>query len=224
MSKELRLAAALVITGAAALVVYRMFGIVSPLAIGLILLAALIAVWLLLRNWNFSPDGTPEPEALVSEPIKIESPQEHRIAAPVSGIVRLLSESEDPVFASEALGKGCAIEPDTGELVAPFDGIVDQIAETKHAIGLKSTDGLEVLLHVGMDTVELKGKGFAPQVKAGQHIRKGQPLLNFDKAAICAAEYTVTVPIVVTNTDQYASVQLLASGHVTAGQDLLLVR
>lgn len=222
--KRLRLAVALVLVGAAALAAYQMFGLVSPLAIGLLLLAALVAAYLLLRNWNAVPDKTPEAKAPVPEPVENALSHEYRIAAPISGTVRLLSEIEDPVFSSEALGKGCAIEPDTGELVAPFDGIVDQIAETKHAIGLKSTDGLEVLLHVGMDTVELKGKGFFPQVKVGQHIRKGQPLLKFDKAAICAAGYPVTVPIVVTNTDHYAGIQLLTSGHVMAGQELLIVQ
>ena len=89
------------------------------------------------------------------------------IYAPLEGEMRILSEIEDPVFSSEALGKGCAIEPSKGEVVAPFDGTVEQVAETSHAVGLMGDNGLEVLIHVGMDTVELKGKGYEPKVKVG---------------------------------------------------------
>ena len=107
--------------------------------------------------------------------------------APVSGRIRALTRIKDPVFSSEVLGKGCAIEPSCGEVVAPADGIVEKIAKTHHAISLLCDNGLEVLIHVGMDTVELKGKGYELFVQTGDHVQKGQLLFRFDMQAIAAA-------------------------------------
>ena len=146
------------------------------------------------------------------------------IGAPLEGEMLVLSEIEDPVFSSEALGKGCAIEPSKGEVVAPFDGTIEQVAETSHAVGIMGDNGLEVLIHVGMDTVELKGKGYEPKVKVGDKVKKGQLLLKFDMAAISAAGYKLTTPVVVTNTDDFASVEPIAAGKVTQGQDVVLVK
>lgn len=146
------------------------------------------------------------------------------ICAPLEGEMRVLSEIEDPVFSSEALGKGCAIEPSKGEIVAPFDGTIEQVAETSHAVGLMGDNGVEVLIHVGMDTVELKGKGYDPKVKVGDKVKKGQLLLKFDMAAISAAGYKLTTPVVVTNTDDFTSVEPIATGKVTEGQDIVLVK
>ena len=146
------------------------------------------------------------------------------VGAPLEGEIRILSEIEDPVFSSEALGKGCAIEPAKGEVVAPFDGTIEQVAETKHAIGMTGDNGLEVLIHVGIDTVELKGKGYEPMVKVGDKVKKGQLLLKFDMETISAAGYKLTTPVVITNTDDFASVEPVAAGKVTQGQDVLLVK
>ena len=121
-------------------------------------------------------------------------------------------------------GKGCAIEPSKGEVVAPFDGTIEQVAETSHAVGIMGNNGLEVLIHVGMDTVELKGKGYEPKVKVGDKVKKGQLLLKFDMAAISAAGYKLTTPVVVTNTDDFTSVEPIATGKVTQGQDVILVK
>ena len=146
------------------------------------------------------------------------------VCAPLEGEIRILSEIDDPVFSSEALGKGCAIEPSKGEVVAPFDGTIEQVAETSHAVGIMGSNGLEVLIHVGMDTVELKGKGYEPKVKVGDKVKKGQRLLKFDMAAISAAGYKLTTPVVVTNTDDFTSVEPIATGKVTQGQDVILVK
>ena len=146
------------------------------------------------------------------------------IGAPLEGEMLVLSEIEDPVFSSEALGKGCAIEPSKGEVVVPFDGTIEQVAETSHAVGIMGDNGLEVLIHVGMDTVELKGKGYEPKVKVGDKVKKGQLLLKFDMAAISAAGYKLTTPVIVTNTDDFASVEPIATGKVTQGQDVVLVK
>ena len=141
--------------------------------------------------------------------------------APVTGRIRALTRIKDPVFASEVLGKGCAIEPSCGEVVAPADGIVKKIAKTHHAVSLLCDNGLEVLIHVGMDTVELKGKGYELFVQAGDHVQKGQLLFRFDLQAIAAAGYTLTTPVIVTNSNRFARIEPLLSGRVTAGQQLL---
>lgn len=141
--------------------------------------------------------------------------------APVTGRIRALTRIKDPVFSSEVLGKGCAIEPSCGEVVAPADGIVKKIAKTHHAVSLLCDNGLEVLIHVGMDTVELKGKGYELFVQVGDHVQKGQLLFRFDLQAIAAAGYALTTPVIVTNSSRFAQVEPLLSGRVTAGQRLL---
>ena len=146
------------------------------------------------------------------------------IYAPLEGEIRILSEIEDPVFSTGVLGQGCAIEPSKGEVVAPFDGTIEQVADTKHAVGINGDNGLEVLIHVGMDTVELNGKGYEPQVKVGDKVKKGQLLLKFDMDAITAAGYKLTTPVIVTNTDDFASVEPVATGKVAQGQEVVVVK
>lgn len=154
----------------------------------------------------------------------VNGTETHILYAPVSGHIRVLSQIEDPVFSSEVLGKGCAIEPSRGEIVAPADGVVEQLAETKHAVSLSCDNGLEVLIHVGMETVELKGNGYEPHVRVGDHVEKGQLLFKFDMQAIAAAGYALTTPVIVTNSDSFSHVEVVASGKVTAGQELLRVQ
>ena len=159
------------------------------------------------------------PEAATTEATAAESGQ--LLYAPVTGRIRALTRIKDPVFSSEVLGKGCAIEPSCGEVVAPADGIVKKIAKAHHAVSLLCDNGLEVLIHVGMDTVELKGKGYELFVQAGDHVQKGQLLFRFDLQAIAAAGYTLTTPVIVTNSSRFAQIEPLLSGRVTAGQQLL---
>lgn len=134
-----------------------------------------------------------------------------------------LTEIEDEVFKTEVLGKGLAIEPSKGEVLAPFDGTVLNVAETFHAIGLQSEDGVELLIHIGMDTVALNGQGYDVKVKEGQKIKKGQLLLKFDMKTIQDAGYKLTMPMVVTNTDDYYLVERIASGMVKPGDDVIRV-
>lgn len=146
------------------------------------------------------------------------------IGAPLQGEVLVLSEIDDPVFGSEALGQGCAIKPSKGEVVAPFDGTIEQVADTKHAVGMTGDNGVEVLIHVGMDTVELNGQGYEPQVKVGDKVKKGQLLLKFDMDFISSKGYQLTTPVVVTNTDDFASVEKCASGNVEQCDNVVLVK
>lgn len=145
------------------------------------------------------------------------------IPSPLSGTVHALNRIEDPIFSSEALGKGCAIEPAEGEVYAPFSGVVSQLAETCHAIGITGENGVEILIHVGMDTIELGGRFFEPLVQMGDHVEQGQILLRFEMQRIAAEGYSLVTPIVITNTDDYSAVHTLCAGKAVAGRNLLAV-
>ncbi|MDO7871031.1 MAG: beta-glucoside-specific PTS transporter subunit IIABC [Enterococcus casseliflavus] len=132
--------------------------------------------------------------------------KEITFSLPLTGIVLPLSAVEDQAFANGLLGKGLAVSPDEGLVRAPFDGVVETLFPTKHAIGLKSDDGVEVLIHIGMDTVNLDGRFFETKVKQGDQVKQGEILLTFDKEEIEEAGYSLVTPIVVTNTSAYLDV------------------
>ena len=143
------------------------------------------------------------------------------IESPLAGTVIPLSEVHDEVFASEMMGKGCAVIPEEGKVYAPFDGKVVGLLDSHHAVGMESTDGVEILIHVGMDTVKLNGRCFTIHVEEGEQVKKGQLLLEFDIPGIKEAGYEVTTPIVVTNSDEFNDVEMKAEGQVTVGTQLL---
>ncbi|MDM8099105.1 beta-glucoside-specific PTS transporter subunit IIABC [Oceanobacillus oncorhynchi] len=129
-----------------------------------------------------------------------------KIGSPAEGRAFSLKEVNDQTFSNELLGKGIAIVPDQGEIVAPFDGRIDVFFETGHAIGLKSESGVELLIHVGLDTVNLEGKYFNPKKKAGETVKKGETLLEFDIDKIKDAGYDITTPIIVTNSNEFMDI------------------
>ena len=143
------------------------------------------------------------------------------LSACLNGTVVPLAEVKDEAFASGALGDGIAIEPTDGELVAPADGEISSTFETHHAVGMTTTDGAELLMHIGIDTVKLGGKHFTYLVNEGDKVKKGQPLIRFELEAIKAEGYPVTTPLIVCNTDDYAAVAAKASGTVKQGDALL---
>ncbi|GAB2021085.1 beta-glucoside-specific PTS transporter subunit IIABC [Pseudolactococcus yaeyamensis] len=143
------------------------------------------------------------------------------IASPVVGQVLPLSEAGDAAFSEGLLGKGAVIVPEIGEVVAPFDGSVMTLFPTKHAIGLISDKGAEVLIHVGMDTVQLEGKYFESFVKQGDTVKKGQKLLSFDIKAIEEAGFSTQIPIIVTNTPDYEEIKVTDKQTVTNSDALL---
>ena len=143
------------------------------------------------------------------------------LSACLNGTVVPLAEVKDEAFASGALGDGIAIEPIDGELVAPADGEISSTFETHHAVGMTTTDGAELLMHIGIDTVKLGGKHFTYLVNEGDKVKKGQPLIRFELEAIKAEGYPVTTPLIVCNTDDYAAVAAKASGTVKQGDALL---
>ncbi len=132
------------------------------------------------------------------------------LQSPLTGQARELSTAVDPVFAQGVMGQGVLIDPTEGELVAPVDGIVSVLFPTKHAIGLVSTDGVEILMHIGMDTVNLDGKGFEAHVTQGDHVRAGDKLISFDISAIREAGYPVETPVIVTNQDTYLPTEMVS--------------
>ena len=143
------------------------------------------------------------------------------LATPIEGEVVALTSVNDPVFASEAMGKGAAVKPSKGVVYAPADAEVTIAYQTGHAYGLRTAKGAEVLIHVGIDTVNMEGKGFEMKVSQGQQVKAGQVLGTFDSAAIKAAGYEDTTMVIVTNTADYASVTPIAEGNVHEGDSLL---
>ena len=188
--------------------------------IALIISAVVTAILTYILSFKFEKDEVigeaPEIKAVILEDTRLNSP--------VPGTVIPLSEVEDEAFASEALGKGFAVEPSEGKVFAPFDGKVVALFPTKHAVGLVSDAGTEILIHVGLNTVELKGKYFDALVEVGQEVTKGQLLLTFDMKKIQEAGYSTQVPVVVTNTPQYSSVDTIVQGKVSKAEDVLVIK
>ncbi len=147
--------------------------------------------------------------------------KEEVIMAPVDGEVLPLAKADDEVFASKALGEGVVIEPSSGSVVAPFDGKVVTLFPTKHAIGLVSPNGAEVLIHIGVNTVELNGKYFESFVKQGDEVKAGQPMVTFDPQSIKKAGYSAQVMVLVTNTAAYQNVSVLHEGNTRSKEQLL---
>ena len=169
------------------------------------------ASWLLGFQESTEVEGTSKKDGVSAEWIK----------APVTGRAAELSEVADDVFAKEVLGKGAAIFPEEGRVYAPGSGEITIFFETGHAIGMKLDNGAEVLIHVGIDTVNLQGKYFTPKVKAGSRVEAGELLLEFDLQAIAEEGYDTVIPIIVTNTPNYRDVELTTCGQKKAGENLL---
>ena len=144
------------------------------------------------------------------------------ILSPVEGEVIALNQVKDEVFASGAMGKGIAVYPKVGEIVAPADCTVSVLYPTLHAIGLTLDNGIELLIHIGIDTVKLQGKYFKSYVQAGQHITKGTKIVSFDIDKI--KEFDLTTSIIVANSDQYKNIEYCQKGHVSKKDNLLFIQ
>lgn len=132
-----------------------------------------------------------------------ETEEKQKIFSPLSGSVIPLDQVNDKVFSQKMMGDGIAIRPNIGKAVAPFDGVVEMVFDTKHAIGLKSNNGCELLIHVGLDTVELKGEFFISHVTNGQEVKAGDLLLEFDIEQIQKTGYDTTTPVIITNSSAF---------------------
>ena len=147
--------------------------------------------------------------------------KKHVVGSPAKGKAVSLKEVNDPTFAEEMLGKGTAVIPEEGKIYAPADGEIGMVFDTLHAISMTTDFGAELLIHVGLDTVKMKGDGFTGHVKAGDHVKKGDLLLEVDLEKVKAAGYDTITPVLVCNTQDYASVEGIESAHVNAGEDLI---
>ncbi|MBU5481467.1 beta-glucoside-specific PTS transporter subunit IIABC [Blautia sp. MSJ-19] len=186
-----------------------MFGVIA-LTIGSFIVSMFIGMFLTKNTEN--EENIPEATEKING----------AVYAPVSGKLISLKEVNDGVFSEEVLGKGCAVIPDGNVIEAPFDGTVVSIADTCHAIGLTSEDGTEILIHVGLETVEMQGKGFQLLVKEGEQVKCGQELLRFDRDAIKKAGALDTVILVVTNTDDYEDISTATTGQKIQTSDIVL--
>ncbi|MBU5353995.1 beta-glucoside-specific PTS transporter subunit IIABC [Paenibacillus silvae] len=169
-----------------------------------------------------------ETAAPVAEPVKEAAPivteetkaQDEQVFSPITGEVRPLSEVPDPAFSEEIMGKGFAIQPTEGRVVSPINGTVFSLSKSGHAIGLVSDTGAEMLIHIGIDTVKLKGQFFSPKVQAGAKVSVGDVLMEFDREEIEKAGYTTITPVIITNMHQYASIE--SAGRTAVKEQELL--
>ena len=148
----------------------------------------------------------------------------YTLGSPAKGKVVPLSEVNDPTFAEEMLGKGVAVIPAEGRICAPADGKIDMVFDTLHAVSMVTDYGAEVLIHVGLDTVKMNGEGFKGHVKSGDHVKKGDLLLELDLEKVKAAGYDTITPMIVCNTPDYASVEALAGKEVAVGDDVAVLK
>lgn len=151
---------------------------------------------------------------------KVES-EDGIIYSPLQGQVIPMEEVPDDTFAAKVLGDGMAVIPSEGVVYAPFDGWVEKVYDTKHAISISSMDGIELLIHVGIGTEELAGKFFDTFVSTGDQIQRGERLLEFDIAGMKEAGYSTVTPVIVTNSDDYDAIYLEGSGMID-DQDILI--
>lgn len=150
-------------------------------------------------------------ETITKSDSESESPL---LFSPLEGTAIPMDQVKDETFAAEVLGKGVAVIPEKGQVKAPCNGVVETVFDTKHAIGLKADNGAELLIHIGVNTVELGGKYYETHVNEGDHVKAGQLLITFDMDRIKEEGYDVTTPLIVTNTDEYQDIKVLKTGKV----------
>lgn len=193
-----------------------LYNIIIALVITVVVTA--IVTWILSIRYETSEEIT---EENTTEDIKVETQEAGSVCAPVDGEMIAQEEISDETFASGVLGKGVGINPETGHVYAPFSGTIGAVADSGHAIGLTDQDGREILIHVGIDTVAMEGKGFSPKVKQGDVVKAGQEILSFDREMIKKAGYKDTVIVILTNMDESADVELRQPGKVKAGEKII---
>lgn len=186
----------------------------------LIALVVAMAVAFIMTMVTYKDDTPKETEK--KAPVK-ENGKGENLVAPVKGQVKPLAEVQDEAFSCGVMGQGAAIVPAEGKVYAPCDGEIITFFPTGHAIGISSKSGAEVLIHIGLDTVKLNGKGFTPKKNQGDTVNKGDLLLEFDMDYIKKAGYDITTPIIVTNTDDYSEVKVVGSNKVNPGDALIEV-
>lgn len=192
---------------------------------------AFIITFALVWLYGYQDVAKQEAEEEVANPVEtaaerkpVIAAEKEELSAIADGTIIPLSEVPDPTFAGEILGKGAAIQLESDEICSPINGTVMSIFPTKHAIGLLSDDGVEVLIHVGIDTVQLEGNYYDVKVENGQKVKKGDLLLVCDRMSIEKAGYQTVTPIIISNTADFSEITMIKSGKVTKGTPVLKVK
>lgn len=192
--------------------------------IAILISAVVSAVLTYLFSLRFEKGEKASQEETAQEKTTPIKSDDMTFLVPVQGEVLPISQAEDEAFASEALGKGAVIFPSEGAVYAPFNGTVEALFPTKHAIGLRSDSGIEVLIHVGIDTVKLDGKYFEAFTEQGAHVEKGQKLISFEQEAIEKEGYKTQVMVVISNSDDYNEITLTAHGSADVKSQLVEIK
>lgn len=200
------------------------FGNVMNAAITIVISMVVTAIATFIIGFDDPVDAEAEHVSSIEEkkntPVKAEGIK-LSVDSPLEGTIIPLSEVQDEVFSNEIVGKGAAVVPEKGEVHAPSEGKIISIFDTGHALGIRTKDGIELLIHIGLNTVELKGKYFQIHAKEGDHVKKGDLLISFDMDAIRKAGYDITTPVLVSNTADY--MDILAKQEGKAGNGLITV-
>lgn len=203
----------------------------------IIIVATVVAFtisWILFKEEN-AQKPEKEPQEMKQEEAATKKAEENKteenaiesttfeIASPLKGEAVALAEVEDPTFADELLGKGVAIKPSEGKVTAPFDGKIEALFPTKHAIAMTNSDGVELMIHIGIDTVKLEGKYYEAHVDQGDIVKKGDTLITFDIDGITNAGYPVITPVIITNTTDYSDVQGITGNNVEQSDNIIRI-
>ena len=188
----------------------------SILCIAVSMISGFVLTLLFWKDDTVEETSPVDPEKTVKSKIDV-------VYSPIKGQVKPLSEIKDDAFASGVLGKGVAIVPEEGKVVAPFDGTIMTLFPTKHAIGMVSDNGCEVLVHIGLDTVQLDGKYFETSIKTGDKVKKGETLITFDKDKIIREGFSLETPVIVTNHSDYLEIIEAQEKNVNIKDELIKV-
>lgn len=187
------------------------------------IIAAFIIAFIISLMLGVNEKNTQKNNAFISSKGQIDLPEEDYVLSPLNGESKSVNNCSDEIFASEKLGKGIILLPEKNEdtIYSPFPGKVYAEMETKHAIGLMSNTGVELLIHVGLDTVDMKGAGFSYLVSKGEDIKAGQPLMRFSQKKIKDAGHVMEIPVVITNTDKYSEIKINENKNVKIGEKII---
>ena len=197
--------------------------LIAALTILITVIVAFIATMLIGFEDVVDEDDEEEYLEEVKEEPELTDGEEITVLNPLAGEIVSLNQVKDATFSQEILGKGVAVVPAEGVVYAPFDGKVDMMFETGHAVGLTSDKGVELLIHVGIDTVNLKGQYFHPMKKTGDEVKKGDVLLTFEKEKI-EQEYDLMTPVIISNTNRYQEIKAVKTGKANVLDSILTIR
>lgn len=211
------------VTGLFAVLLHLHAPIKYIIVIGSAAAVAFVLTWFF--GYKDKEDAPAESKSTVSKEIDVTEKEynDDTVYAPLEGKVVALADVPDATFAEGVLGLGAAIEPAAGEVIAPADGEVSSIFDTHHAVGLTLDNGMELLIHVGINTVALNGEGFTAHVSEGDKVKRGQPLISFDKDFITSKGYPIITPVIISNTDDYKEIKTTESTEVKRLDELLTV-